>query len=282
MVICDFCGSSENTFIVQMQTEKTFSITRNNTDNKSYYKCKKCNLFFKHPRHREKALESFYSSEYHEVRYRQNIDNILSRIPTNIVYIAIKAFIYKFIYALKKCKQIRIESYLKKYMPSTKNAAILEIGGGTTPLLYLSCLGYSYMGVEPSVSVINYFNKRGYKNIKQGFAENLDFISSESVDAIICVGSIAYVSDISKVLFEFWRILKKGGFIFAIDINVDTRCNLTTYGNYGLSKDFLLYLKSAKNPYELCEDYFYLNAKNEIVNDGPKKFFILRKKCVGP
>lgn len=276
-ITCDFCNSVDNTFIVQQKVEKTFSITQSSVS--AYYKCNTCGLHFKYPRHAEGAIERFYNSEYHNVRYDRPLQDVMQKLFSNKFYRMLKdlgkAVLRKYI----KPERLHIETYLKKYLSSVGRPTVLEIGCGTAPLLHLEYLGYSYIGTEPATNVVAIFNKMGYKNIKQGFAEKMDFISDGSVGAIICISSLLCVADIKKTLSEFWRVLKKEGVILVIDNNVDhyIENSLGSYPNYGFSKQFLLHLKASECPYELLDDYIYLENNHKIAANGPTKFFALKK-----
>lgn len=110
-----------------------------------------------------------------------------------------------------------------KYLPTDRNAKILEIGCGMGHFLYfLQKEGYTNaLGIDISSQEIQLCKKQGFTAKK---SEALSYLSNlkESVDAVIFDDIIYYFSkdDVLEVLKNIRRVLKKGGICFIKTLNM--------------------------------------------------------------
>lgn len=111
---------------------------------------------------------------------------------------------------------------------SLKFNTICELGcsaGGRLNFIYNNYKHERIIGVDPSEKAIN-FGKKINKNISyfKGTSDNLEFISSQSIDLLI-VGFFLYVVDrelLLKSVAEIDRILKRNGKLIVIDFYSST------------------------------------------------------------
>ena len=89
---------------------------------------------------------------------------------------------------------------------------ILDLGAGTgINLKNLSSLGFA-VGVDYSLSAIEFCQRRGLKNLVLAKAEELPF-KKASFDLITCLDLLEHLEDDEGFLRECQRILKPGGFL---------------------------------------------------------------------
>jgi len=282
-VKCEYCNSENNDFIANRKHSNVFSISRKDTF--GIYKCNSCRLFFSFPKPELNDLKKFFLKEYHSVRYNKSLEKVLEYYPARItikqssVFLYLKKIIKKIWRNFHCSRYLDIEEIIDKNLKdySKNKINVLEIGPGTAPLLYLEVKGYNYIGVEPAKQVVDIFNRKGYKNIVQGFGENMDFITERSIGAIIFIGTLSHVFDIKKVLKECRRVLVDNGLMLIVDCNADTNVieNIGgSYTNYGFTKDFL---SKSITGFKLI-DYFYIDAQKKIDSNGIKVSAVLKKE----
>ena len=92
---------------------------------------------------------------------------------------------------------------------------ILEIGAGTGANFEFLPEGSSVIALEPNPHMESYLRENVKKfphiNLKQvvaGFAENMEGIADESVEAVICTLTLCSVHDVEATLSEIKRVLK--------------------------------------------------------------------------
>ncbi|MCF7795484.1 class I SAM-dependent methyltransferase [Patescibacteria group bacterium] len=180
------------------------------------------------------------------------------------------------------------DEYIKEiYSKKGKKLRILDAGCGNGRIIeYLNSLGieYDYLGIDNSKHQIesarnNYKNK---PNVKFEFGNILDIKNKEEFDAIFCIAVFHHMPSQEtreKVENEFYRVLKKDGYIFMTNWNLFQK----KYLKYIFNKD------SRKNisrdtfiPYKnnfgevLSERYYYAFFKSEIKRIFRKKFKIIK------
>lgn len=93
-----------------------------------------------------------------------------------------------------------VEKYLEKL--SSVNTLILNAGSGGTE--------YNTEGTVIHLDIIESYIKH-FENYIVGSVEKIE-LSSQSVDGVICVGSVINYADAQRTIAEFSRILKPNGF----------------------------------------------------------------------
>ena len=274
-MICEYCRADGTVFMGYRDHSPVFSISREDTF--GIYRCKNCGLFFISPKPTSEELKTFFRTEYHNVRYINSLKKVLSGYP----------HIEEWKWPVKRIKRyasgffskaIQVETCVKKYLNkfSKGRPTILEIGPGTSPLLSFGYMGYNYIGVEPCKDIVSAFNDKGYRNMREGFGEDIDFIENEAVDAIIFIRTLSHVSELRNVIKECHRVLKKKGIIFIIDCNADNNAlnNIKgSYTNYGFPRAFLA---GSIFGFDLL-DYRYIDQQRKIDPNGSKMAAVLRK-----
>lgn len=104
------------------------------------------------------------------------------------------------------------QKLLTKNLPRKKNIKILDAGCGPgSALLYLKKFG-KVTGVDISDQALRYAEKRA--PVIKGDIMNLPF-KNESFDLVVCLDVLyhKWVKDEKKAISEFYRVLKKDGFL---------------------------------------------------------------------
>lgn len=101
---------------------------------------------------------------------------------------------------------------------------ILEIGAGTGANFEFLPEGSSIIALEPNPHMESYLSENVKKfphiNLKQvvaGFAENMEGIADESVEAVVCTLTLCSVHDVEAALSEIKRVLKPGGCFYFLE-----------------------------------------------------------------
>lgn len=277
-IACEYCKSDTAVFLGYRRHNPAQSISKENTF--AIYKCNTCEIYFTFPKPPAQKLRNFFQNEYHFARYKKPLSDLLNGYPGHGSIVALrkllKISVKKIIARLALTREVDIADIIKRYLnagPRNKYY-VVELGPGIYPQVYLEYLGYRYLGVEPSRHVVDIFNRKGYQNIKQGFAENLDSIREDSVDAVIFQGTLSHVYDIAAALGECRRVLKTGGIILIIDNNADSEPPQGSYAYYGLSKAFL---SKSVSGFRLLE-YSCLDVRLRAGKSGEKMLAVLLKE----
>ncbi len=110
--------------------------------------------------------------------------------------------------------------YFDNFIGDWKGLKVIDVGcGGGFTSEYLAEKGANVYGIDMSPKLIEVAREHAQSRsldikYKQGTAEYLPF-ETETFDAVICVDVLEHVSDLSKVIFEISRVLKKLGMQFA-------------------------------------------------------------------
>jgi ubiquinone/menaquinone biosynthesis C-methylase UbiE len=120
-------------------------------------------------------------------------------------------------YSVEKYENDKICELIKNYAPNP-NQFIFEVGcSAGYRLKYLSQLGFTVSGIEPSEQAVIRARLNGV-NVMQGTADHL-IINDNSVDILI-FGFCLYLvdpSDYFKIAFESYRVLKDDGIMILHD-----------------------------------------------------------------
>jgi 2-polyprenyl-3-methyl-5-hydroxy-6-metoxy-1,4-benzoquinol methylase len=181
------------------------------------------------------------------------------------------------------------DTYIKKfYSKNNKKIKILDAGCGNGRLIeYLNTKGieYDYLGIDNSKHQIesareNYKNK---PNIKFEFGNILDIqTKEEEFDFIFCIAVFHHMPSLEtriKTMNEFYRVLKKDGYLFMTNWNLFQKKYLKYIFNKDSRKDTM---KDTFIPYKnnfgevLSERYYYAFFKSEIRSIFRKKFKIIK------
>jgi 2-polyprenyl-6-hydroxyphenyl methylase/3-demethylubiquinone-9 3-methyltransferase len=120
-------------------------------------------------------------------------------------------------------------NYFKKllefnYKSGFKNKKTLDVGcGGGFLSEELSKIGLDVTGVDPSKESISIASEHAIKNnlniaYRESFGEKLPFDDS-TFDMVFCCDVFEHVNDVSKIISEISRVLKKGGLLLFDTIN---------------------------------------------------------------
>lgn len=145
-----------------------------------------------------------------------------------------------------------VESWLSKV--ATDNMMILNAGSGGT--------NYEIKGTIVHLDIIEAYIKT-HQHYIVGSVEHID-LPSQSVDGIICVGSVLNYVDVQRAISEFSRILKPNGF-FIIEFERTNSAEFLASKNHGkmiFSKKYcynnqshLLWLYSEKHIKSILQTY---------------------------
>lgn len=102
---------------------------------------------------------------------------------------------------------------LDRYLQNKNKLDILDVGTGTGVMLGILERYGRVTGVDNSDIAIKFCQERGYHNVVNSSAENLPFENS-SFDLICAMDLLEHLDGDQKVLKEFYRILRPGGFLF--------------------------------------------------------------------
>lgn len=101
---------------------------------------------------------------------------------------------------------------------------ILEIGAGTGANFEFLPEGCSIIALEPNPHMETYLveNAKRFphvqlKEIVSGYAENMEGIADNSVEAVLCTLTLCSVTDMEAVLSEIKRVLKPGGYFYFLE-----------------------------------------------------------------
>lgn len=151
-----------------------------------------------------------------------------------------------------------VEQWLEK--ASSKTMILLNAGSGGTE--------YQTQGTVIHLDIVESYIKN-CKNYIVGSVDNID-LPDESVDGVICVGSVLNYADAQRTISEFSRILKPNGF-FIIEFERSNSAEFFATSNYGkalFSKKYyynqqthMLWLYSEKHIRQLL-NYYKLKVKH--------------------
>jgi len=116
----------------------------------------------------------------------------------------------------------RILTELENKVPIDSNFNALDMGCGTGAFT-VKLLKYqmNLSGVDLSPVSIKLAKKQNPRiNFLVGDIENLETFEDEKFDLIILSGVLHHFTDFSLVVSECYRLLRKGGYIFAYDPNI--------------------------------------------------------------
>lgn len=201
-VDCAICGTSGNYSVLYEQNYQeqdinvdTFSARR--MPDKVHYrlvKCNGCGLVRSTPVMSTSALNDLYRKS--KLNYSQEVDNLKT-------------------------------TYIKSLSPILKNlkknAVIFEVGCGNGFILQeIKKLGYkNVFGFEPSVDAVKKAEPSiASRIVNDYFKKNI--LKKECVDLIVIFQTLDHIPDPNAFLQECYRILKKGGIIFAYNHNVES------------------------------------------------------------
>jgi len=122
---------------------------------------------------------------------------------------------YNIVMAEHKCL---LFSELKE-VTQTHTFKLLEIGAGTGANFKYFLKGTNITCVEPNTGCEPYLRKNFAEmgegklelDLRVGKAEDMSFIESDSVDAVVCTLVLCSCNDVDKTLREIIRVLKRGG-----------------------------------------------------------------------
>lgn len=126
---------------------------------------------------------------------------------------------------------LNYEAYRVKLFRSLAESAraakleVVEIGAGTGANLKYYPEGTQLICVDNNRRYESFVRNNAdetngrvtLKKFKLGMAEDLSFIESDSIDAVVCTLVLCSVKDLSKSLSEIRRILKPGGKLFFLE-----------------------------------------------------------------
>lgn len=104
-----------------------------------------------------------------------------------------------------------IKSLISQIFPK-KNSQILDVGCGCGGNFNTLSQFGKVIGLDESPEAIKFCQKRGFKDLILGKAENINF-PEEYFDLVVALDLFEHIDDEKKVLEEFYRVLKKDGYI---------------------------------------------------------------------
>lgn len=167
---------------------------------------------------------------------------------------------HKYTFVLEKSA---VESWLSK---TTKdNMVILNAGSGGT--------NYKIKGTIVHLDIIEAYIKT-YQHYIVGSVEHIN-LPSQSIDGVICVGSVLNYVDVQRAISEISRILKPNGF-FIIEFERSNSAEFLFSKNHGkmiFSKEYsynnqshLLWLYSEKHIKNILQTYHLSVLKNRHIH----------------
>lgn len=156
-----------------------------------------------------------------------------------------------------------VESWLSKV--TKDNMVILNAGSGGTD--------YKIKGTIIHLDIIEAYIK-SHKHYIVGSVEHIN-MPSQSVDGIICVGSVLNYADVQQAISEFSRILKPNGF-FIVEFERSNSAEFIASKNHGkmiFSKNYcynnqshLLWLYSEKHIKSILQTYHLIILKRKHIH----------------
>lgn len=95
---------------------------------------------------------------------------------------------------------------------SEKNIQILDVGCGCGGNFKMLSQFGKVIGLDKSPEAIKFCQKRGFNNCFLGEAEDINF-PDQSFDMVVALDLLEHLDDDNKALKEFYRVLKKGGYV---------------------------------------------------------------------
>ncbi len=167
---------------------------------------------------------------------------------------------HKYTFGLEKST---VESWLSKI--TKDNMVILNAGSGGT--------NYKIKGTIVHLDIIEAYIKT-YQHYIVGSVEHID-LPSQSIDGVICVGSVLNYVDVQRAISEITRILKPNGF-FIIEFERSNSAEFLFSKNHGkiiFSKEYsynnqshLLWLYSEKHIKNILQTYHLSILKNRHIH----------------
>lgn len=114
--------------------------------------------------------------------------------------------------------------FFERVVPSWDGLAVLDVGcGGGFMAEALAAKGARMSGIDPAAQAIaaarNHAESVGYTiDYRVGSGEALPW-PDDSFDAVVCVDVLEHVTDLDRVLAEFARVLRPGGWFLFDTIN---------------------------------------------------------------
>lgn len=106
-----------------------------------------------------------------------------------------------------------MESLLRRAVAAGSSLRILDVGCGTgVNLEFLSRFG-KVSGIDISSEAVRYCHIKGFSDVWQGRAENLD-IPGASFDMVVAIELLEHIQDDVATLREFSRVLRSNGLLF--------------------------------------------------------------------
>lgn len=245
-VRCPICDTLKNYTVLYPQNYKDedfnveiFSARR--LPDKIHYqlvKCNDCGLVRSTPVIENNKLNKLYQES--KLTYDKEVDN------------------------LKKTYLEALQPVLKKL---NKNAVILEVGCGNGFVLKeLNKIGYkNTFGVEPSIDAVNKAGQLKSKIANDYFKSGL--FKNNSFDFIFIFQTLDHIPNPNQFLHECRRILKKNGYLFAYNHNVESfTAHLLGEKSpiFDIEHTFLYSLKSVRKIFE--KNGFIVNSVIEPWN----------------
>lgn len=165
-----------------------------------------------------------------------------------------------------------ITELMKKYIAA--GSTVIDIGAGPGRYAeFLLKMGCMVGLVDLSIRSLEAFEKRVDKGLKSNVlfskvacATDLSFIEKNCADAVFLMGPLYHLTDCeerTKAISEAFRVLKKGGFLFAVF--------LSTYGHPPHHHD-------SNTP--CCSDYVKHLLKDAITTVKFQKYMVPQYKCL--
>ncbi len=112
---------------------------------------------------------------------------------------------------------------IKKHFPDDKDINILDIGCGHGAFGYFIKNNYNnYIGIDGSIEQVEEAKRLGVENVIFGdIVEYLKNVNNDSLDLLIAIDIIEHFTkeELSDLIDEFYRVLKKGGKIITLQPN---------------------------------------------------------------
>lgn len=165
-----------------------------------------------------------------------------------------------------------------KYLSFNNEEIILDYGCGNGKFSKFLNEKANIIGVDRSKKMIEFAKKiyenenRIYKIIESG---NLDFIKNESIDYAVLnfvTCSISTREEISKIIQEIDRVIKRNGILVLLNLNWD-ECNGKEFSTYSLnyyknlqSGDEIKLSLNYEKPIEITDFYWSIKDYTQILN----------------
>jgi len=186
----------------------------------SIFKCEKCKSLFSNPQYSFEELDVLYKENYWESDTSMGSYQIEEHRRNKLIY-------HKMLNNIKK-------RYYSKFPLNTSiPPKLLDFGCGPGYFLYESKkYGFEPLGIELSIPALDFARKQYDLNVIEGSEKELANFPDNYFDIITCWSVLEHLSNPRKLLSEFNRVLKPGGFLCVSIPNINCYEHKLKKGNW--------------------------------------------------